>query len=172
MPVMPDTVSYLDHGCRTALAASDAGRTLRLRDLTRDERLAYSALESSLCVGREFLASHATSSAVHRAMSSSIGAFPDAIVQGHGIGVEIREYPLLVPAADRRLRDECVDISADLQLRAGMVVNLEASLFGLGDASLHMEETFIITKSGAEALVQDEIGSEAFADGLQSIERA
>jgi Xaa-Pro aminopeptidase len=105
-------------------------------------------------------------------MSSSIGAFPDAIVQGHGIGVEIREYPLLVPAADRRLRDECVDISADLQLRAGMVVNLEASLFGLGDASLHMEETFIITESGAEALVQDEIGSEAFADGLQSIERA
>ena len=167
-----DTVTYLDHGCRTALAVSDAGTTLRLRELTRDERLARSALEAALSAGYELLASHATSSAVHKAMNESLGAFPDAIVQGHGVGVEIREYPLLVPAVDDRLRDECVDVSADLELQAGMVVNLEASLFGLGDASLHMEETYLVTENGAEALAQSEIGADGVADGRRSIERA
>jgi Xaa-Pro aminopeptidase len=93
-------------------------------------------------------------------MSESLGAFPDVIVQGHGVGVEIREYPLLVPPVDERLRDECVDVSADLELQAGMVVNLEASLFGLGDASIHMEETYLVTENGAEVLASSEIGAD------------
>src|SRR5262249_8812434 len=90
MTLTADTVTYLDHGCRTALAVSDAGTTLRLRGLTRDERLAHSALEAALSAGYELLASHATSSAVHKAMNESLSAFPDAIVQGHGMGAEIR----------------------------------------------------------------------------------
>jgi Xaa-Pro aminopeptidase len=172
MTLTADAVTYLDHGCRIALAVSDAGTTLRLRDLTRDERFAHSALEASLSAGRELLASHANSSAVHRAMSESIEPFPDAIVQGHGLGVEIREYPLLVPSAGERLRDECIDMPADLQLQAGMVVNLEASLFGLGDASLHMEETYLVTENGAEALARSEADIGGIADGRRSIERA
>jgi Xaa-Pro aminopeptidase len=105
-------------------------------------------------------------------MNKRLGAFPDAIVQGHGVGVEIREYPLLVPTVDDRLRDECVDVSADLELQAGMVVNLEASLFGLGDASLHMEETYLVTENGAEALARSEIDADGLADGRRSIEGA
>ena len=105
-------------------------------------------------------------------MTESVGSFPDAIVQGHGLGVEIREYPLLVPPVDERLRDDCVDVSADLELEAGMVVNLEASLFGLGDTSLHMEETYLITENGAEALTRSEIGPDGVADGGPRNERA
>jgi Xaa-Pro aminopeptidase len=172
MRLAADTVTYLDHGCRAALAVSDAGTTLHLRGLTRDERLARSALEAALSAGHEVLASHATSSVVHKAMNERLGAFPDAIVQGHGVGVEIREYPLLVPTVDDRLRDECVDVSADLELQAGMVVNLEASLFGLGDASLHMEETYLVTENGAEALARSEIDADGLADGRRSIEGA
>ncbi len=167
-----DTVTYLDHGCRTALAVSDAGTTLRLRALTRDERLASSALEAALSAGYDLLASHATTSAVHKAMTECVGAFPDAIVQGHGVGIEIREYPLLVPPVDDRLRDECVDVAADLEIQAGMVVNLEASLFGLGDASLHIEDTYLITEGGAETLVQSETQAGGAAAGLRTIERA
>jgi len=155
-----DTVTYLDHGCRTALAVSDAGTTLRLRELTREESLARSALEAAIAAGRELLASHATSSAVHRGMAESLGAFPDAIVQGHGVGMDIREYPLLVPPVDIRLKDECVDVATDLELQAGMVVNLEASLFGLKDASLHVEETYLVTENGAEPLARGEIDTE------------
>ena len=170
MRLTAGTVTYLDHGCRTALAVSDAGTTLRLRSLTRDERLARSALEVALAAGYERLASHATSSAVYQAMREALGAFPAAIVQGHGVGLEIREYPLLVPVRDERLRDECVDVSADLEIRAGMVVNLEASLFGLGDASLHMEETYLVTENGAEAFASREIDAEVAA-GRRAIDR-
>jgi Xaa-Pro aminopeptidase len=170
MRLTADTVTYLDHGCRTALAVSDAGTTLRLRSLRREERLAHSALKAALSAGYECLVSHATSSAVHRAMSETLGAFPDAIVQGHGVGLEIREYPLLVPTRDQRLRDECIDVSADLELRAAMVVNLEASLFGLGDASLHMEETYLVTENGAEALASSEIDGEVVG-GRPAIDR-
>jgi len=170
MRLSADTVTYLDHGCRTALAVSDAGTTLHLRSLTHDERLARSALDAALSAGYELLASHATSSAVHKAMSARVGAFPDAIVQGHGVGVEIREYPLLVPTVDNRLRDECVDVSADLELKAGMVVNLEASLFGLGEACLHKEETYLITENGADSLAQSEIGPDC-GSGRRAMDR-
>jgi Xaa-Pro dipeptidase len=147
-----DMVSYLDHGCRTPLAASDAGTTLHLRELSRVEEDAFSALQGALAEAAGLLASHATSSAVYGAMEESLAAFPDAIPQGHGLGVEIREYPLLLPRTEDRLLDECIDVSADLELETGMVVNLEASLFGLGDASVHIEETYIVTKDGAEQL--------------------
>ena len=171
MTLTADTVTYLDHGCRTALAVSDAGTTLRLRPFTRDERLAFSALEAAISAGYELLASHATSSAVHTAMSERLSAFPGAIVQGHGVGIEIREYPILVPPVDDRLRDECVDVAADFELQAGMVVNLEASLFGLGDASLHIEHTYLITENGAEALVHSEIDAGMRGGGQRPIEK-
>jgi Xaa-Pro aminopeptidase len=170
MTLTADTVTYLDHGCRTPLAVSDAGTTLGLRELTRNERRARSALEAALSAGHELLASHATSSAVHRAMSESLAEFPDAIVQGHGVGTDIREYPILVPPVDDRLRDECVDVAADLELQAGMVVNLEASLFGFENASLHTENTYLVTETGAELLVASEIDAEG-RDGRPAIDQ-
>jgi Xaa-Pro aminopeptidase len=146
------TVTYLDHGCRVELGVSDAGTTLSLRPLTRRESDALAALRQAARDGAERLAPGVRSSAAYTSMQEALTAFPDAIPQGHGLGVEIREYPLLSAGGVGRLRDECIDIDADLELRPGMIVNLEASLFGVGDASLHMEQTYLVTETNAEQL--------------------
>jgi Xaa-Pro dipeptidase len=147
-----DTVSYLDHGCRSGLAVSDAGTTLRLRPLGPRESSAYAALYEAAGTGAELLAPGVRSSDAYGSMRQALTALPDAIPQGHGLGIEIREYPLLSTGGESRLSDECIDIDADLELAPGMIVNLEASLFGLGNASLHVELTYLVTDTGAEQL--------------------
>ena len=57
-----------------------------------------------------------------------------------------------MPDKGLRIRDDCVDMSADVPLEEGMVVNLELPLFLFGVGSLHMEQTFLITSSGYRRL--------------------
>jgi Xaa-Pro aminopeptidase len=42
---------------------------------------------------------------------------------------------------------------ADLPLEADMVLNLETPLYLSGAASLHLEQTFLVTPAGAQLLV-------------------
>ena len=75
--------------------------------------------------------------------------------QGHGIGLQAREYPLVGPSSRARIRDECVDLPGDLELEARMVVNLEAATFLPGVASLHVERSFVVGPRGAEPLLAE-----------------
>ena len=75
---------------------------------------------------------------------------------GHGIGLEVRDYPILVPDKGGRIADECVDEAADLPLEAGMVLNLEAMIFAPGRASLHMEQSFVVEADGNRPLVEQD----------------
>jgi Xaa-Pro aminopeptidase len=72
---------------------------------------------------------------------------------GHGLGVEVRDYPILVPDASGVIRDECIEIGADLPLEPNMVVNLEAAVLTLGVRSVHCEQSFVVTDAGARLLV-------------------
>ena len=88
---------------------------------------------------------------------------------GHGLGVEVRDYPILVADNGRRIKDECVDEPSDLPLEAGMVINLEAAVFMPGVASVHIEQSFVVTSDGNRLLVpQDRSGP--FIPGASSVE--
>jgi Xaa-Pro aminopeptidase len=78
-----------------------------------------------------------------------ISSFP----HGHGMGLEPRDYPIIVPDSGLRVRDDCVDEPADLPIEAGMVLNFEAGIFMPGVASLHTEESVLVTEHGCEALI-------------------
>ena len=58
---------------------------------------------------------------------------------GHGIGLECYDMPSIAPG------DETV-------LQPGMVVNIETPYYELGFAGLQVEDTVVVTKSGAEPL--------------------
>ncbi len=64
--------------------------------------------------------------------------------------------PIIVRATGHSLRDDCIDISSDLPLEAGMVINLEAAIFVFGRASVHIEQSFQIHKEGSESLVHQD----------------
>ena len=73
---------------------------------------------------------------------------------GHGVGLEVRDYPIIVADNGLHIKDDCIDIPSDLLLEADMVINLEAPIFMPGVASLHLEETLIVTDSGCQPLTR------------------
>jgi Xaa-Pro dipeptidase len=148
----PDGVSYFDHGCRSAWGVSDRGTTLALRQLERPEADALECVTEAIETAEQMLEPGVRSSAIHAAMCRITERYPGASPQGHGIGIEIREDPIIAGAPAGRLRDDCVDESADLTLEPGMIINVEASLFRIGPSSVHIEETFIVHEQGATRL--------------------
>jgi len=97
-------------------------------------------------------------SAVHHAMADQLAARRITAVypHGHGLGLELRDYPILVPDTGLRIADDCVDLPADLELEPGMVINLEAAVFVPGVASIEVEITTLVTETGARPFVPQE----------------
>ena len=71
---------------------------------------------------------------------------------GHGLGLEVRDYPILVPQNGLEIRDDCIAVDSDLPLEEGMVINLEAPLFMATVAALQVEKTFVVTTDGCREL--------------------
>ena len=147
-------VMYVDFGCRWRSCYSDSGLTLALGPLSAELQRRYDALRACIDAGVALLLPGQRASQAHGAMQRVIDGSEIRVAapHGHGLGLEVRDYPVIVADNGRHLRDDCIDIPADLPLEANMVVNLEASSFLAGEASLHIEETFLITAGGPEAL--------------------
>ncbi len=147
-------VMYVDFGCRWRSCYSDSGLTLALGPLSAALQRRYDALRACIDAGVALLRPGRRASQAHAAMQRVIddSEIRVAAPHGHGLGLEVRDYPVIVADNGLHLRDDCIDLPADLPLEASMVVNLEASSFLAGEASLHIEETFLITAGGPEAL--------------------
>ena len=147
---------YVDYGCLYRNYCSDSGVTLAVGGLEGEWVGKYQALYECMRAGQAALQVGAKASDAPKAMGDILGergvaaSFP----HGHGIGLEVRDYPILVPDKGGRIADECVDEAADLPLEAGMVLNLEAMIFAPGRASLHMEQSFVVEADGNRPLVE------------------
>lgn len=148
-------VEYVDFGCRYGYTISDSGLTLALQSLESPLAERYEAVTRSVDAGAAALRPGVKASGVQAAMQQSFrddgitATFP----HGHGVGLELRDYPILVPDTGLRIRDDCVDVPADLALEENVVVNLEAPVFMPGVGSLHVEKTYVVTSSGCRPLV-------------------
>ena len=78
---------------------------------------------------------------------------------GHGLGLELRDFPVLYPDNGLRLRDDCIDVPSDLPLEVDMVFNLDSAIFTAGVGSPHIERSFVVTPEGCRPLTaQDRSG--------------
>jgi Xaa-Pro dipeptidase len=158
---------FVDFGCVYQHYYSDAGVTLVTGKLLEQERSAYQALVDCLDQAANQLRPGASSSSIQAMMQRHLdnaglgGNFP----HGHGLGIEIRDYPILAPDQGRRVRDDCVDVSSDLPLEAGMVLNLEAPIFRFNDAGLQLEQSYLVTATGGEPLTNRDLTKPFFAGG-------
>ncbi len=149
-------VAYLDYGCIRSLVRSDTGLTVAFRPPGRELTARFQTLADTVAVGAEQLRAGASTASVWSAMHTAIeGTGVVTSPQGHGIGLQAREYPLIGPSSRARIRDECIDLPGDLELEARMVVNLEAATFLPGVASLHVERSFVVGPRGAEPLLAE-----------------
>ena len=149
---------YVDYGCIYKYYFSDSGMTFAMQDLTPQMADRYSALRECMDEGIEAIRPGVKASTVQRAMQETLGrhGITASFPHGHGIGLEPRDYPIIVPDTKLNIRDDCVDEPSDLPLEANMVLNLEAPLFMGGVGSLHIEETFLVTPAGCRPLVEQQ----------------
>ena len=127
-----DDVFALDVGCLYDDVYADTGVTVAFAppspELARRHEGLYRAVAE---IGPAAARPGVRGSEVQRAMQDYLreegieGAYP----HGHGLGLEAREYPILARPNALRIADDCVDLPSDLELEAGMVINLEACIF-------------------------------------------
>jgi Xaa-Pro aminopeptidase len=151
-----DDILYIDFGCKFSHYFSDTGLTLALTTLSPPLRLRYEALLACMEAGAHLMRPGAKSSQVQKAMANEFAAhgFVPSFPHGHGLGLEVRDYPILVPDTGLQISDDCVNVPSDLFLEEGMVNNLEAFIFLPCIGSLHMERSFVVTADGNRELVR------------------
>jgi Xaa-Pro dipeptidase len=147
-------VLYVDFGCIYRGYYSDSGVTLCVGEPDASTLDRYGALRRTIQAGVAAMRPGVRASAVQAAMRDelSAGGITESFPHGHGVGLELRDYPIVVPDNGRRIRDDCVDVASDLALEEGMVVNLEVPVFTLGESSIHCEQSFVVTAGGARPL--------------------
>ncbi len=149
-----DDALYVDYGCIYKYCGSDSGLTLALSPLSDDLATKYDALRQCMEAGQQAMRPGAKASSVPAAMWEALhdhgitASFP----HGHGVGLEVRDYPILVADTGLRIQDDCVDEPADLPIEKDMTLNLEAMTFIPGTASLHIEQSFVVGDHGGTLL--------------------
>ncbi len=150
-----DDVLYVDFGCIYQRYFSDSGTTLAMQEPSPTLRARHTALRACMAAGVQALRPGAKASAVQTAMWQTLNdhGITASFPHGHGLGLEVRDYPILVADNGLRISDDCVDTPSDLPLEADMVLNLEAAIFMPGAGSLHIERSFVVTPDGNRPLV-------------------
>ena len=150
-----DDILYVDFGCIYEGAFSDSGTTLTMREPSATLIARHSALRECVEAGVEEMTPGAKASAAQAAMWETLNAhgITASSPHGHGLGLEVRDYPIIVADNGQRIHDGCVDIPSDLPLETNMVLNLEAMISMPGIGSLHIEQSFLVAPDGSRPLI-------------------
>ena len=149
-------VTFADWGCVYRHYFSDAGSTFSMGQSSKKIRDRFSALGTSISAGASQLKPGVKGSSVQRAMMDALeahnvsGTFQP---HGHGIGLDVRDYPIVVPDNGLNIQDDCVNESSDLPMEEGMVISLEVSQYLPGAASLNNERVFVVEPDGGRELI-------------------
>jgi Xaa-Pro aminopeptidase len=150
-----EDIFEIDYGCIYQHCFSDSGTTVAMRPLTDPLAQRHATLYQCIQAATDRIAPGIKSSVIQEAMVSTLeaGGITASFPHGHGLGLEVRDYPIIVPDNGLRLKDECIDVPSDLPLETNMVINLEASIRLPSVGSLHIEVSYQVTDTGYEPLV-------------------
>ena len=150
-----DDILYVDYGCIYEGYFSDSGTTLTMHEPSATLIDRHRALRECVEAGVEKMIPGAKASAAQAAMWETLNAhgITASSPHGHGLGLEVRDYPIIVADNGQRIHDDCVNFPSDLPLEVNMVLNLEAMISMPGVGSLHIERSFLVTRSGSRPLI-------------------
>jgi Xaa-Pro aminopeptidase len=146
----------VDWGCVYEGYFSDTGHSVLLDPSAGDLLAAHSVLAECVELGAGLLRPGNPASLPHLAMMEFLAehdiraSFP----HGHGIGLEVRDLPIIAAPVAKTIRDACVEVDADIEFEAGMVLNLEATILRPGEGGVEVERSFVLTADGCRPLVE------------------
>ncbi len=135
----------LDYGCVYGHYCSDITRTYFHGRPTEEFKKVYSIVAASQKAGLARVRAGVKTLDVDAACRNTIAdaGYGQYFIHGtgHGIGLEIHEYP--------RLNTRC-----DAVLRAGMAVTVEPGIYLHGKFGVRIEDSVLVTKTGCEILTR------------------
>jgi Xaa-Pro aminopeptidase len=141
--IEPGELVVIDFGCVVDGYCSDMTRTVSVGDPGPEARHLWEVVRASQQAGREAVAAGVACAEVDRASRDVIEAegWGDAFSHGtgHGVGLEIHEAPRVAK-------------SVGGTLDAGVVVTVEPGVYLPGVGGVRLEDTVVVTESGAVAL--------------------
>jgi Xaa-Pro aminopeptidase len=155
-----DTI-YIDFNCTYDMYYADTGYTVVIGEPTSDSLRIYETLRGAISAALQSVRPGVPSSIPGNTMSAFLeqrGIAP-LNAQGHGIGLEPKEYPAIRRSgshAKEEFSDGIVTMSKDILLEKGMVLNLEVPYFRFGAGSFQIEKTMLVTESGVSPLISQD----------------
>lgn len=134
---------------------ADIGMSFMFQSPSKEILAKDATLKACVDAGGRAAKPGAKASDIYKAMCDALamGGIHDNEPQGHGIGLDVREYPIIVPDRGGRIADECINVPADLPLEENMVINLEIGHFLPGVGAIQNEQSYIVRAGGGELLI-------------------
>ena len=152
-PLQPGELIRLDIGCRYLHYFADTARALVVGEPSPAQRQAYAAIRAGVEAACQRIRPGVRVSQLYDVCMSTIrgSGLPDFERHhcGHSIGLELYEPPMVVGSG--RISDIFAQ-GPDRALEVGMLLNIEAPLYHLRFGGMNVEDTLLVTATGAEWL--------------------
>jgi len=150
--------AFFDFGCIRRMYYSDTGNTVLVGSAPENFVKIYRTCSRALSEALKCVAPGVKSSDLAVAMVSYLtgNGIGSCAAHGHGIGLEARDYPAILPSLKQTVRDGFITMNADFPLEENMVLNLEVPYYLFGTASCIVERTMRVTAGGYAELVRQE----------------
>jgi len=152
-PLQAGDLVRLDVGCRYLHYFADTARTLVVGEPTAEQRRAYAAIRAGVQAACERVRPGVKVSELYDVCLGTIRASGLPGYErhhcGHSIGLELYEPPMVVGGGRT---SDIFAAGPDRLLEPGMLVNIEAPLYHLGFGGMNVEDTLLVTPTGAEWL--------------------
>ncbi|MDA4130614.1 MAG: Xaa-Pro peptidase family protein [Thaumarchaeota archaeon] len=149
--------TIIDSGCTYELYYGDMGTSLLVGERRKDVIQRYRDIWDTIEELADRVQPGTTPSEVMDLFEKLYAkkGIKDADYQGHGIGLEPREYPIMGRGGAKSVADEIVEQDTDIPLEPDMVISLETSLYEFGLGSYEVERTYVVGKRSLKPITSD-----------------
>ncbi len=157
--IQKNSFFFFDYGCIFQQYYSDSGKTIFVGGMTKEQSEIYHALWQTVEETKDEIRPGVLSSTILATLSKKLASrgITKIYAHGHAIGLEPREYPVIMHTDYKKFSDGIISESTDMPLEEGMTFNLEAPYDLPEVGSFQVERTFLMGKASVqEPFVQKE----------------
>ena len=152
--IQENSLFFFDYGVIFQQYYSDSGKTIFLGGMSKEQSDIYNALWHAVEETKDEIRPGTLPSSILDMLAKKLAdrGITKIYAHGHAIGLEPREYPVIMRSDYGKFSDGIVSETTDLPLEEGMTFNLETPYDLPGVGSFQVEKTFVVKKDSAKEL--------------------